>query len=85
MVARYGGYVDGVPVRIGVLEGEAVAGAEGGTVVDEAVVEPDPPEYSRVDEAGGAEPPAADVDVGDGAAREANVQYLYGVRRYAVR
>lgn len=82
--ASDGGDGQGVAEGVGVLEGERAAVDEGVAVVNEAVVEAEALEDSGIDEAGGAEPAAAEVDGGDVAARDADVHYLHRVRGDAV-
>lgn len=78
-----GGDGKGVGVGLSVLEGDAASGGDGLAVVDEAVVISEAAEDGGVDGTGGAEPAAGEVDVGDGATRDADVDDVDGVRRDA--
>lgn len=82
--AANGGDGEGVTEGVGVLEGECSAVKKRLAAVDQTVVEAEALEDARVDEAGGAEPPAAEVDAGDVAPGHADVHDLHRVRRYSV-
>lgn len=81
------GSVDGERVLegIGVVEGEALAGVQGLPGVHDAVVEGEALEELRIDERGGGEPAARNVDVPHGAASEAKIEDLDRERRNSVR
>lgn len=76
MSADYGGDSEWVGKGVGILKRQRSAICEGPTAVDEAVVVAEALEDPRVDEAGGAEPAAADVDAGDITAGDADVHNL---------
>lgn len=81
--ADNGGDIEWVGKGVGVLKGQRSAVGEGSAVIDEAVVVAEALEDSRVDEAGGAEPAAVEVDAGDVTAGDAHVHDLDGVCGYA--
>ncbi|KAL6972997.1 hypothetical protein U1Q18_027171 [Sarracenia purpurea var. burkii] len=82
--ADEGGGGEWVFKGVGVDEGESPATNEGVAVVNEAVVGTEAAEDFRVDEVGGAELAAAEVDVGDAAVGRAHVSDLHRVGGYAV-
>ena len=74
----------GVTEAVGILEREAFTGAKSLPIVDKAVIIADSPKHSWIDQPGRAEPTAAEVNVGDAAARDANVEDLDRVRRNTI-